>query len=507
MSDVHGIVRDSGQGSQPTIQHLHSGSPHTSLDVSFSNGVLRLTVDQFEQRRLYWRKLPDDGGIEFASRIDLLRKSTDAICLEALSCQWTQSMSVSERSLFQEINRVPAGKTLVYDGRTVQFENNEETLTPADPNEVLLGVLRSLRGRDVVLGLSGGFDSRTLMAALHGAEVPFRVHTYGTRAMPDVGRARDVSVHDGVSVIVSEIDKEEWDVHSVLTSLRKTAWQSEGTYPGVHALVFDNADVRLGPKAVLVDGGYGALLRGGFGNSLIVRASRALTDRHAEEVVRHLGVRGCETLHPDVQEAAHALTVDAMQSALDAMPAYFRQHSRQWIDEFFLRWNPRGYTAAPQAVYDARLNSAPTFLDEDVVRAVFNSPIEFRSNGRWFRSMISKWRPNLRSHAMVGKSRDVPWALAGRPMTSAIWSRLLPSYPEAAHGAIERHFYALLRPVIMDLSGSIMSSQFDVWDMNEIQRLAAATSATEGTHEDRATLLLWLGYRLMADTPQNSATA
>ena len=196
-----------------------------------------------------------------------------------------------------------------------------------------------------------------------------------------------------------------------------------------------------------------------------------------------------------------------MQSALDAMPAYFRQHSRQWIDEFFLRWNPRGYTAAPQAVYDARLNSAPTFLDEDVVRAVFNSPIEFRSNGRWFRSMISKWRPNLRSHAMVGKSRDVPWALAGRPMTSAIWSRLLPSYPEAAHGAIERHFYALLRPVIMDLSGSIMSSQFDVWDMNEIQRLAAATSATEGTHEDRATLLLWLGYRLMADTPQNSATA
>ncbi|MBC8125358.1 MAG: hypothetical protein H7X70_06455 [Candidatus Kapabacteria bacterium] len=152
------------------------------------------------------------------------------------------------------------------------------------------------------------------------------------------------------------------------------------------------------------------------------------------------------------------------------------------------------------------MNSAPTFLDEDVVRAVFAMPLQFRNNGRWFRSMISQWRPNLRKHAMVGKSCDIPWALAGRPIASAIWSRIRPSYPEAANGAIERNFFALLRPVILDMSVSAVPSQFDVWNMTEIQRLVATTTSSQGTNADRATLLLWLGYRLMADTPYIAAT-
>ncbi|MBC8124679.1 MAG: hypothetical protein H7X70_02995, partial [Candidatus Kapabacteria bacterium] len=249
MSDVYGNVPSRDQGRQPVIQFIRGGQPHTLFDVSFIDGVLRLSVDKFEQRRLYWRAQPHNSGIEFASRIDLLRKSTDTICLEALSCQWTMSMSVSERSLFNEIQRVPPGQTLIYDGHTVQFKNNETTSSVADPNAALLSTLQKLQGRDVVLGLSGGLDSRTLMAALHKAEVQFRVHTYGTLAMPDVCRARDVSNHDGVNVVVSELDKEEWNLNNVLESLRQTAWQSEGTYPGVHALVFDNANQRLGSEA------------------------------------------------------------------------------------------------------------------------------------------------------------------------------------------------------------------------------------------------------------------
>lgn len=472
---------------------------HNTFQVSLVNGVLRMSVDDHEQRRLYWRLLNDEGGIEFASRIDLLARATDRVNLEALSCQWSLFTSVSKGSLFKEIHRVPSNTVLVFDGRSVSFESLPAVTPEEDPDSVLFDVLRSSDRTNVVLGLSGGFDSRTLMAALHGAGVAFSVHTYGTVHMPDVQRARDMGHRDGVPTRVSELDTEEWNLDDILASMKETAWQTEGTYPGIHTLVFDNAAERLGPNAVLVDGAYGALLRGGFGNGLLAGSFTALRERRADGVVAAMRVRSLQLLPHDVQDEADEGIQGALQSALDEMPDLRRSNARDWIDEFFVRWYTRGFAASPQAVYDARLDSLMPFLDASVVRSVFAQPSSFRSNGRWFRHMITSNRPILRSLPMVGKKCDVPWICAGRPVLTALWSKVASNYPASANGTIERVFYPMLRPVILDLVRSSPHALSDMWDRGAIEKLAIATTDDEGSDADRATLLLWLGYRMMAD--------
>ena len=515
MSDVHGY-RAGRRTDTDLLQRLSAkeGATHTSdsaivwsgrapykqtFHVSLTDGVLRMSVDDHEQRRLYWRLLSDEGGIEFASRIDLLARRTDTVNLEALSCQWSLFTSVSKGTLFNQIHRVPSNTVLRFDGESISFDTHTPTAPPEDPTSVLFDVLRSSDRSNVVLGLSGGFDSRTLMAALHGAGVAFSVHTYGTVHMPDVQRARDMGRLDGVPTRVSELDTEQWDLDSILTSIKDTAWQTEGTYPGIHALVFDNAEERLGLDAVLVDGAYGALLRGGFGNGLLAGSFSALSNRRAVEVAAAMRVRDLELLRGDIRRDADTLIHDALHAALNAMPDLRRDNARNWIDEFFVRWYTRGFAASPQAVYDARLDSLMPFLDASVVRSVFAQPSHFRSNGRWFRHMISSNRPALRSLPMVGKKCDVPWICAGRPILTALWSKFVPNYPASTAGTIERVFYPMLRPVILDLVRSSPHTLADVWDANAIERLAIKTTEEDGSDSDRTSLLLWLGYRMMAE--------
>lgn len=515
MSDVHGY-RAGRRTDTDLLERLRAKdrSIHTNdsvivwsgrapyrqtFHVSLDGGVLRMFVDDHEQRRLYWRLLSDEGGIEFASRIDLLARRTDTVNLEALSCQWSLFTSVSKGTLFNEIHRVPSNTVLTFDGESITFEPLEQKAPPEDPDSALFDVLRRSDRSNVVLGLSGGFDSRTLMAALHGAGVAFSVHTYGTVHMPDVQRARDMGRIDGVPTRVSELDAELWDLDTVLTSIKETAWQTEGTYPGIHALVFDNAEVRLGPDAVLVDGAYGALLRGGFGNGLLAGSFSALSNRRAVDVAAAMRVRDLELLRGDIRRDADVCIHSALQQALESMPDLRRNNARNWIDEFFVRWYTRGFAASPQAVYDARLDSMMPFLDASVVRSVFARPSHFRSNGRWFRHLITSKRPVLRSLPMVGKKCDVPWICAGRPLLTALWSKVASNYPTSAQGTIERVFYPMLRPVILDLVRSSPHALADVWDANAIERLAIKTTDEDGSDADRATLLLWLGYRMMAE--------
>lgn len=485
-------------GSTLTIGMRTSAMPQAhGVTVRWAHGVLEITADDHEQRRMYWHELPNDGGIVFATRLDLLPIEDRSIDHEAFVGQWCSVMNVSAGSLFSHAHRVPSHHRLRYDGRDVTIDLLDPTNSIAEPDDALRSALDALRGYDVVLGLSGGFDSRTLMASLLQHEVPFRVHTYGTADMPDVQRALEVSRRAGVDATFTDLSTIAWDVDDVLSSMRATAWQSEGTYNGAHAVVFDDASARLGPRAVLVDGGYGALLRGGFGNALLLRHADALRTRDARAVSGVMRARDASLLREDLRDTADELLTQAMQRALDDMPAFDASDGRTWVDAFFLRWNPRGYVAAPQAVYDARLASCMPFLARDVVASVMSRPASFRAEGRWFRSIL-RGAPSVARAPFVGKRSDVPWWAAGRPTVSALWSKLARGYPPGVHAGIDRSIYRVVRPAMLDLAAASTPAPFDLFDQGAVRGLLERTTA-DGDAADIVQLLVWLGLRLMGE--------
>lgn len=481
-----------------TIGMRSSLLPHAhGVEIRWDGRHVVIDADAFEQRRLYWQRV--GAGIAFATRVDLLPVEPAAISATAFIAQWCLSMNLSEHSLFEGVERLPAGHrlTIGLDGSSHLGRLTPASAEPTDATgaaAVLQDVLRSYASSyDIVLGLSGGFDSRTLMAAMLGAGVPFRVHTYGTASMPDVRRAVDVARRAGVAMHVTDLSAIEWDVDAVIASMRRTAWQTEASYPGAHALVFDDPD-RLGPRSLLVDGGYGALWRGGFGNHLLVRHAKALRDRDAGVVANALMRRPPTLFREDLRTTAIDTCTTLVQQALDAMPVFSARSGRAWVDELFLRWNPRGYVASPQSVYDARLASVMPFLDRRFARAAYGMTADQRANGRLFRHIL-RGAPAIAGMPYVGKRNEVPAFAAGRPLLAALTSHLTPRYAKTV--SIESMCYRLLRPAMLDLAHSAPVAPFDLFDTHAVRSLLQHTPVN-GDDAAIAQLLDWFSLSIMS---------
>lgn len=468
------------------------------IDITWDDNHVMVEADSFEQRRTYWQRYA--GGTVVATRLDLLPMQPHTVCTATFAAQWCLSMNMSTRPLFANAQRLRSGEQLVIAAHG-QARLQQATAPSGNAADVYgaVHVLReTLRAyastHDVVLGLSGGLDSRTLAAAMLNAGIPFRVHTYGTPAMADVQRAVQVATAAGVPYTVTQLDAMAWKVDAVLRSMQRTAWQSEGSYPGAHALVFDDAIERLGSNALLVDGGYGALWRGGFGNQLLARYAAALASRQGAIVAGALLRRSPELLREDLRRTALQQCQALVQQALDAMPTFQRRDGRAWMDEFFLRWNPQGYVASPQAVYDARISSVMPFLDRRFAAAARAVPAKRRANAALFRSVL-RGSPAIAGIPYVGKRTDTPFFATGRPLASALWSHLRPPYP--AVPGIDHVAYRLLRPAMLDLALSTNTAPFDLFDKGAVLHLLETTKP-DGDAGSIAQLLDWLSFRLMA---------
>jgi asparagine synthase (glutamine-hydrolysing) len=123
-----------------------------------------------------------------------------------------------DESLFAEVNVVPSD-TFVRLGEVVEFEQVTRSLCPGveegtlddhlrkneDSLSTYFGVLSGCFGGRIDSALSGGYDSRFILALLLGAGVVPRLHVYGEAHDPDVGVAKEIGEGEGIPV--THIDK------------------------------------------------------------------------------------------------------------------------------------------------------------------------------------------------------------------------------------------------------------------------------------------------------------
>ncbi len=400
-----------------------------------------MVPDAFETRRVY-RTLSADGEPVLAPRIDQLRSYATLVPdLATIASQWRYVNSFSTGTIFQNVSRVPPALT--------------RPAATSDPTASMLQVLRSMQDQNVVLLLSGGLDSRTLMALLHGAGVRFRTATYGVPTMPDWMIAERVSKADGV--LWEGIDVRSLSTEEVWTSMVETAIISEGTYSVAHSAVLPTI-ARQYPSSVIVDGAYGALLRGGFANRLLVKGRADLVTKDAARVEKWFVIRDLEIFHPDVRSEMIAGSRALLQNALDEMPEFNASAGRDWIDEFFLRWNVPGFVSNPQRIYDRWLRSEMPFLAPQVVSDVLGMPSRARSKARLFRGWIQAFRPALRTVPFVGKKGLVPWSCAGDPWRTALYARCAPKHKVSDSGQMELGIVSLMGEHLAERAADVLST-------------------------------------------------
>jgi len=406
-----------------------AGTPWVHLRPHDEAQLAQWMPDKTETRRVYRTNLSGSGYV-LSGRVDdaaqfLPERRAD---LTTIASSW------------KHLNGFTRGSILYGVDRLLPRASNPPNGT--DATEAMMKALQHLRNRDVVLALSGGIDSRTMMALLHGAGIRFQTITYGIPDMPDWQTARMVAERDGVEWTGIDVRELKIDIQ---TSVSETAVIGEGTYSVAHAAVIPTI-AALFPNSVIVDGAFGGLLRGGMANSALVRGSDDLASGDVKRIEKWFTVEDLSVFHPDIQVDLADRARTALQQCLDQMPRFRRREGREWVDLFLQRHYVPGFVANPGRIYDRWFDSDMPYLNPDALAAVMALPARQRRHARLFRTWMNTFRPRLLQVPFVGKRTMVPPICAGNPWRTALWNRLGRRHRRADAGQIELGVRSLLSP-------------------------------------------------------------
>lgn len=378
------------RGASASLQALWQGPRDRFLDelngwfsgvmVDRQKQTIQLFNDRFGVGRVYYREAAD--GFFFASQAKaLLAVRPETRALDPISVGHFLGFGAvfDNRSLFANVSVLPQGscwsieqptsiqkRTYFQPGTWAQQPVLEPEQFYRSLRETISSVVPSYfrSSKPVGLSLTGGLDTRIVMAGMPAGLDPMPSYTYSGayRDCYDIKIARDVAASCGQRHQVISLGPEFFRNFSTLAE--ETVWATDGCLDlcGTHEIYFSKQARRLSP--VRLTGNYGS------------------------EVLRSVSTFKFNPPPPVLFEpAAVAATTAARESLADIRAT----HPVTFAAFQEIAWNLFGRLAAAQS----QLTLRTPYLDNAVVALMYQAPAQIRENNSISRRLIADLNPRL----------------------------------------------------------------------------------------------------------------
>lgn len=216
------------------------------------------------------------GGLLYSSLLRPLARAVGAEPHEIAALEFLrQAYTVGDKTLYRGIRRLLPGQAVLYnDGRLTVIERSEawtktERMTRKRAAAVAWGRLvqsmeRAIPQHNATLMMSGGWDSRTLLAAATATRRPFGTYAHGDTTSRELQLARSLSHDIGVDCHLEPIDLRILDPALLEVGFRRT---ENLVFPHWH-----RAGRLLAERGVscVFAGVYGEILGGHYGPAMLM---------------------------------------------------------------------------------------------------------------------------------------------------------------------------------------------------------------------------------------------
>jgi hypothetical protein len=400
--------------------------------ASWEADRIEFRTDQLGLRNLYLSQ--DDSSCVFSTRVDWVAQTSGRMELDwaEVSQQCFLVNQISQGSFLRNTTRLAqAGyATSMLSSAEVRsaagmWEPNGNTTGPSRP--VLTDSLRSftLCGLDtqftLSLALSGGFDSRVLLAILlTQPRSGWGLHVFGEPQHPDRVVAERISQRLGISARVVESPIPEADV--LLQMMSEYAGQSWLCGPASNAARLSFYSPLHAAGIIVIDGGAGELARRRYMNSVVVKGRHAILQGRWRQLVDLLQSPKANIFHVDFRTAVQPAMVDRVCAEFGSMPPAQEIGVENWVDLLTMRSRFPNIIGQEQSRSDALAVNYMPFAQPSFLRAVFRTPIKERKNGKCFRKAIKQSAPILSKYPLVKGTTTYPFFLG--TLAASAWTRI-----------------------------------------------------------------------------------
>ncbi|MGA9116726.1 MAG: asparagine synthase-related protein [Bacteroidota bacterium] len=448
-------------------------------------------TDRVGLRTLYAAQLP--GGVAFSTRLDWTARmcGRSEIDWETFGSRWLCANQISCESPVKGIVRIGPGGRFAFgrDGLRLSSrrwmpgsgETGEGTL-----EEALASCLRHPPEARLALGLSGGLDSRVLLALLRGMGARCAVFTVGSAGDPDADVASRIAGDLGLELraFVPGIPP----AGELMEEGARYAAHSQAAEPLSSFLKLRHYGDLHAAGFLIVDGGLGEIARRQYLNRVLRSRGAVHFPSRGRTLLKGLRLRRGGFFTPETERLMEKGALE--QSALQAEElARMKEFGPENKADLFAVWTRfPNFGGHEQVRCDAEAASYTPFAQTRVLEAVFGTPPRARRGGRGVRDIVRRRCPALVQYPLAGNAGVLPF---GFPPWGV---KILGRFRSAGREQLRRAFLAAAEPAVRDLVRSDKTRWFGAYDY---PRLLEAVEGYYGGDRKRARELdWWLAFEL-----------
>lgn len=443
-------------------------------------------------RSLYWLRV--DNGFIFSTRPEWLASLEDGLSIdwEAVGSHWLGYNQLSHRSLIQHVERLGPGGHLLLTDESARLESHPYAPRGSGhhetPSTLLAAQLRASDDRTVSLGLSGGMDSRTLLS-LRPRTDRFGVHVFGPKSREDVRVALSIAEHE--RLLFSHFHVPPVDPADLLRVVSEHAVQSQAVSPASAALSLRYYPELRSQRKLVVDGGFGEIMRRHFMNRLLRRGAGAIRDRDARGAFEYVRFERANIFSEGIRQILERGAVVDMEMLLQEAAEWLELGLENAVDMMNVRTRLPNFFGYEQARLDGLVQNFMPFAHPRVIDSVFDISARRRRRSRLSRRIIAAHGPRLRRYPLVKSDVSHPYGLP--KFASFLVVKLAKHFGTTEEPADRTLVLVPLKEFVLDRIQSSAVRNHDAYDQQALKQLAEGyyRNGTNGGQLD-----WWLAFEL-----------
>ncbi|MDZ4698736.1 MAG: hypothetical protein SH809_03425, partial [Rhodothermales bacterium] len=433
----------------PALDDLDGHFVALRWDASEPAGAISAFTDALGLRTLY--RAAVGSTLYLATRLDTMAALTDRRALDdaAFGAHWLLVNQLSQHALLAGVERLGAGGTLRWKAGALSVTDRPWSPpdSPPDPTAfekrlTALVLPEDPPGRTLSLGLSGGLDSRLLLA-LRTRRRPVHVHTFGDADHRDAAMARRLA--GALSTPIDVIAPPFPDPDTCTRLLRDHMASTHAVSPASSVLGLQSFGILHDRGRWMIDGGFGEVARQQYLNRLRLRGRDAVSRRDPDRIAPFLRLHRVDVFSEELRVRLRAGVRREIDAATQALPPALCIDDA--IDLLAIRARLPNFFGYEQNRLDGHILNYMPFAQPSLLRALFATPIERRRHGRLFRELIRTHQPVLAQFPLIKGAHSYPFALP--PLPAYLWTEmgrwLRPETSASIRTRVLRHLETVIR--------------------------------------------------------------
>lgn len=437
------------------------------IGIQAIENELFLFTDALGTRDIHYFEINDE--VYFSSKPDFLKNfnKSNEIDFENFITRFTLSVQFNQKSVFKGLKRLTANTRIHLSKNKFEFsatpyfpkriESSPEIIENKLEQLLLVG---SKDNNKITLGLSGGMDSRLLLAILLKSKINnWDLYSFGYQDHPDVKIAKKISKEININHKIYNSDLNNIEDSNFYKLVEDFCIATSATSPTTETLQKSYYSEMHQNNLTILDGGFGEILRRGLFNRLLF-SKNDIVNKNINNLHKTLKVNYPDIFNPDLKSKIEQSTKDQISETLEIMPDLNEFGFENWLDLLSIKTKLPNYTGIEQSRTDNFAKVITPYQQKVIFDLNFNLKLDYRLNSKMFKMLIENNSPILTKFPLV--KGDITHPYSFNTLQSKIYTKIYKFVSSPKADENQNKVLQKLKPLIFDEMNSTFFTNNDI---------------------------------------------